>query len=674
MSSKVTREKTRYRGSLEDRTCSNCKQVFTSALGLKYHVGKYAAALAALPHVCILTHYLFFSSYYKSDHKVCVAREKSDTMPMSSKVTRGKTRGRGSRKDRTCSHCKRVFTSTLGLKYHVGKYAVVLAVLSHVCMLTHYLSSLSCYKSDHKICVARKKTNTMPFPPLVPGTKYVTKFGVVEILADNRAIPKHCDTTKNTSKSYPSSRNALAVKTRVRRERLLRLYQNNRMGQKAVWQAYGVDPMRPAVDKKKPAAPQDGPDLLDESYPDRIVECVLIPDGRTFIKGGVDSDDDVKDELMQVPSSEVKQRGLSPYGAKLFLRRSMIEENYSPSVPVYVCDDCGQKFASQAGYSYHYRSRVCITRAKARAAAARQRLKMVESNLEIALKRIDRPDKKVKKDVAVYPQVWLSLGFKFLPKSQAKREEAVQKAREEKDLERPDELLHRLQNELMRDGNRRHGAIYPGVFESLGFRRPPPWWKIQKEQEREAKRKLQKEQQKLMKELERQKRRPPAIIDIRVLADEAVSGRYPSMKRHTGEHHDVCSICKKGGTLFCCDFCPKTVHIECIRTKHTIKDPEPQDDFMCHHCIQHIMNMRNRAEKRRIMKQKAALRRNGQDATVSSVVPVAELEFESDYHAVAAFGHELRDISELLSDARARLGRAIGIAKMNETRRSLLGP
>ena len=75
----------------------------------------------------------------------------------------------------------------------------------------------------------------MPFPSLVPGTKYVTTFGVVEIIADNRA--KDSEKTKNTSKSYPYSRHALAVKTRVRRERLLRLYESNRMDQKAVWQA-----------------------------------------------------------------------------------------------------------------------------------------------------------------------------------------------------------------------------------------------------------------------------------------------------------------------------------------------------------------------------------------------------------------------------------------------------
>ena len=32
-----------------------------------------------------------------------------------------KKEGRGPVKDRTCHNCKRVFTSQLGLKYHVGK-------------------------------------------------------------------------------------------------------------------------------------------------------------------------------------------------------------------------------------------------------------------------------------------------------------------------------------------------------------------------------------------------------------------------------------------------------------------------------------------------------------------------------------------------------------------------
>jgi hypothetical protein len=307
-----------------------------------------------------------------------------------------------------------------------------------------------------------------------------------------------------------------------------------------------------------------------------------------------------------------------------------------------------------------------------RAAAVRQQLEAVEEKLVNALKRIDRPSRRAKvRDYAVYPQVWLSLGFEFPPKTLAGRDKAIQTMQKQEDLKPPDELLHRLQNELRRHRDRMLGAIYPVVFESLQFQHPPPLWKIEQEKKKQAQRKAKIERYKLLKELERQKN-PPPIIDIRVLADEAYSGRYPSMKRHSGEHRDFCSICKQGGTLLCCDFCPEVVHIKCIRTKHTIKDPEPHDDFMCHHCIQYMINMRNRAEKRRIMKQTETLRRSGQDLPV--VEPGVEVEFESDYHAVAALGHELRDITELLGDAKARLRQAIGMAKMNEIRRSLLGP
>jgi hypothetical protein len=440
------------------------------------------------------------------------------------------------------------------------------------------------------------------------------------------------------------------------------------MEQKAVWQAYEVDLRKSVIKTKKPAAPE--PDPVDESYPDRIVECVVIPDARTFIKdGGDNSDDDEEDAAVQVSSTAVQQPGPSPYGTTLFLRRSMIEEIYRPSTPVHVCDDCGRHFGTQAGYAYHAREQVCITRKTKRAAALRQQLEAIEEKLVKALERVYRSNRKAKAKDSVYPQVWLSLGFKLLPKSHAKREEAVQKAKNEEDLKPPDELLHRLRNELMRDRDRMLGAIYPGVFESLDFQRPPLWWQIEREKKKQAKREKRREQHKLLRELERQKN-PPPIIDIRVLADEADSGRYPSMKRHSGEHRDFCCICKTGGTLLCCDFCPTVVHIECIRTKHTIKDPEPQEDFMCHQCIQYILCRRNRAEKRRVVKQKEALRKSGQDLPVASG---ATVEFESNYHAVAALGHELRDISELLGDAKARLRRAIGVAKMNETRRSLLG-
>lgn len=309
------------------------------------------------------------------------------------------------------------------------------------------------------------------------------------------------------------------------------------------------------------------------------------------------------------------------------------------------------------------------------AAANQKFLESVEEKALAALKRSTRPErKKARKNVAVYPQVWLSLGFEFVAqKARTKPERVVERPEEEVEESEPlDDVLRRLKNELRREHDRSLGPLYPGVFDSLGFRRPPPEWKIAQQEAKARKRKqaaLERKRRELS-QLASSQKPPPPIVDIQVLADEADSGRYPSIKRFDGEsHNEACEICKsQDGTLFLCDFCPKVVHLECIRQKHTIKDPEPQDDFMCHLCIQYIQARRNRAEKRRIQKQKTALKRSGQNAADIAIGSGGE----SDYHDVAALGHELSDLTELIQDAKGRLRQAIGVSKLNETRRSML--
>ena len=563
---------------------------------------------------------------------------------------------------------------------------------------THVLVSPYTRPLDHKVCEGesntRSKGSTKPFPTLAPGSKFVTPFGVVKVIADTRAKPTAVlpATIKKDSRNYNSSKQksasqnqkgwmALAVKSRIRRERLRRLYETGRIDQKSVWSTYGGAPSTAEQDKTKqtPLFAPTRPDPLfpEKSYPDRIVECVLIPDERKKYDetaAGSDDDDDDDDEVeMQVSSVAASNDGPSPYGMKLFLQRKMLKEKYSPSTSVYTCQDCGQKFASYAGYTYHSRSQVCVTKGKNRAAAAREQLETIEARMARAIKNMDRPNRVASKhNLAVYPSVWISLGFEFLPTSKEKREEAVQVVEREEGLNRPDEVLDRLRNELRREKDRELGAVYPGVLQSLGFQRPSSRQKVAKAAKKKKKAPI--EPKKKAKAPVIPKKPPPPIIDIGVLANEADSGRYPSMKRHTGEHDDICFICKRGGDLHGCDFCPKTVHMECIRTKHTIKDPEPEDDFMCHRCIQYIMQRRNRAEKRRLMKQQEALKKNGHNVAALDEAEAtgANPEEESDYHAVTSLGQELGELTELLQDAQSRLRQAIGLSQMNEIRRSLL--
>mmetsp|Transcript_14784 Transcript_14784/g.21864 ORF Transcript_14784/g.21864 Transcript_14784/m.21864 type:complete len:723 (-) Transcript_14784:89-2257(-) len=113
----------------------------------------------------------------------------------------------------------------------------------------------------------------------------------------------------------------------------------------------------------------------------------------------------------------------------------------------------------------------------------------------------------------------------------------------------------------------------------------------------------------------------PVIVDMMVLVEEVDTGRYPSIKRYEGEHSDSCAICKKKGTLFCCEFCSNAEHMECLRERLTIREPEPDDDFMCHKCIQTILARRARAEKRRLRKRDHALSKAG-------IAPVPEVNLE----------------------------------------------
>ena len=188
------------------------------------------------------------------------------------------------------------------------------------------------------------------------------------------------------------------------------------------------------------------------------------------------------------------------------------------------------------------------------------------------------------------------------------------------------------------------------------------------------------------------------IIDMQVLLDEVKSGRYPSIKKYTGEHMDECKICKKDGFLYQCDFCSNAVHLRCLEGKMTLKEPEVDDDFMCHNCIQKILSRRNRAEKRRQRKREAVLEkatgsgneRSGNDtdggegtSTLAIEDPSSSTDthqrsqqqptFESEHHKVAAMGKELSEMAELLDDARARFRQMIETKRLNDIRRAQLG-
>jgi hypothetical protein len=103
-----------------------------------------------------------------------------------------------------------------------------------------------------------------------------------------------------------------------------------------------------------------------------------------------------------------------------------------------------------------------------------------------------------------------------------------------------------------------------------------------------------------------------------------------------------------------------------------LKDPEPEDDFMCNTCIQYIWHRRARAEKRRIQKLGEDKVQTDQTAA-ESVARLTKGAVEGEeYECVASQARRLADLSELLMEAKVRLKQNMAMAKVNDMRRAMI--
>jgi hypothetical protein len=289
----------------------------------------------------------------------------------------------------------------------------------------------------------------------------------------------------------------------------------------------------------------------------------------------------------------------------------------------------------------------------------------------------------------MYPEVLLSLGYqvvkedmvftediKLLPPLASQGQEPAISDKMDVDedgipLHEPGAILESLKEQLkhhkteyMRSAaDQKHGTMYKGVFKALGYKLGKPGKKVLRTSKRKRR---------STKPPPPPKPAPP-IIDTRALADEVDAGRYPSMKRYNeGFHADTCFICRDGGVLICCNFCRNAEHLKCIRTRFTVKDPEPEDDFMCHRCIQYILQRRNRAERRRLEKQQREEHRRQQEA-LEETKKNPGIRKGMEYPYLAARGQEITELVELLKDAQTRLEQSLAISKMNNIRRKAMG-
>eukprot|EP00979_Chaetoceros_neogracilis_P014737 scaffold4843_cov266-Chaetoceros_neogracile.AAC.19 len=214
----------------------------------------------------------------------------------------------------------------------------------------------------------------------------------------------------------------------------------------------------------------------------------------------------------------------------------------------------------------------------------------------------------------------------------------------------------------------------------------------------------------------------PIIVDIRPLVEEVRAGRYPSMQVYNGEHLNICMLCKtQDDKVLNCEFCTNSEHLGCLKSKVTIRDPEPDDEFMCHRCVQTVLARRSRAEKRRLDKLNSAIKGNGstspgvsleqaKDAamlkreviwsqaefgdhvasyskcptggpggliccgpcTASYSRLLSETAKEMEVQTLSGVGREVSELLELLHDAQVRLQQAVDISNSNGIRRDML--
>lgn len=550
---------------------------------------------------------------------------------------------------------------------------------------------------------------TIAFPILMKGTKFVTRFGIVEVVADDRAM--HTFTYPNDiraeSKAYNSHRDKQAVQkrkvylnygfqSRLRRRRLRRMYEYDNVRSDTTRNAYFGGTAATATDAKgNPADPthRQDPMFPPEAFPDRIVVGRLIPDRRQRFYS-LEQHQNQGDSVVS-PTAPV-------FGCcTLFLRRREFNKTYSPNVCVYICPDCGTEYASKEGFSYHVQSTVCKKKALARAA---QRTEMntiiqerVDRHLMKSSSKAQRTQRKRKEYMSIYPQVWLSLGF-ALPAvvtapNVTEKGDAIKFENRVKEIDKTlNDLREEIRKQTIMNNDRKEGAMYSSVFKALEFKKPQPPKKTRAPNVESVKSKPGKKSGTGRRQRNGDLLEDDAgdddddddadddpspevpVVDIQVLIDEAKSGRYPSIQRYDGDYPDDCVICKDGGRLFLCDFCCNAVHLKCILTKIIIKDPEPEEDFMCHVCAKKIVSRRARAEKRRLQKQEMMLDKARQKAADRAAAEGRDdQKHESDYHAAAAVGQELSELIELLGDARRSLHQMVEVSKINRLRRLQLG-
>ena len=279
---------------------------------------------------------------------------------------------------------------------------------------------LLCGCIGHQICLREKsqrsfKLDTAPFHKLEPGSQFVTRYGTVEVIVDDRLPLVHhkkvvtgndsrrCRVIERKRVDYDKKqavvRNQIAVGARRRRDALQQMYLvsttdpntgSKAISQRKVWDMYckSLTPTQ-ILDEQlswgcmnkdlKDRISLESLDVMDpmepaDCYPDRIVECKLIKDKRRKItnthisscnENEIDELEESDTEMTMKPKEVNSTKELEPkqnqITVRLFIKRRELIQQYNPLRPSYTCSECRQSFTYGKKYRSHTRNRICST-------------------------------------------------------------------------------------------------------------------------------------------------------------------------------------------------------------------------------------------------------------------------------------------------------------------------
>ena len=265
----------------------------------------------------------------------------------------------------------------------------------NLALLSSSLTTRILYQSEKRVCV-KAVVKELPFPTLEPGTLALSAFGVVKVIRDDRATPTvtypDADTLKKLTRQYNAFKQKREIqiqKTRfniqalhlLQRKRLNRLYTKGTISQESVFSTcYRRDPRDRLQHTERTKSPRSSwpdrpdPNVPQGSFPDRIVECILVPDERSKYVG--------------VACTKVEQSGSSGVQGfqrpvLLFLRRQTLTALYDPKEgEIFACQTCGQGFESRMGMIHHIKNQSCVRKAAELKTKMEERLDMIETRAQ----------------------------------------------------------------------------------------------------------------------------------------------------------------------------------------------------------------------------------------------------------------------------------------------------